>query len=229
MDVRPEQTRAAFLRRAGVVIVYGAAMAYLEAAVVVYLQRALAIDPTMLFPVRDPGELGGYAVIEAGREIATILMLGAVGWLAGASALERLAWMSVAFGVWDIGYYLGLQAFLGWPGSLATTDLLFLVPVPWVAPVWAPVAVSVALSGFGLATARRLGSGGSLRVRAVEVGALVGGGLVVIVSFTLDAGRILEGGLPGPYAWPVFALGMAMAAAGVLSALGGGRPAPAGR
>jgi hypothetical protein len=216
---------AAFARRAVVVVVYGAAMAYLEAAVVAYLQRALAIDPAVLFPVPDPGELGGFAAIEVGREVATLVMLAAVGWLAGERALERLAWTSVAFGVWDIGYYLGLQAFIGWPGSLGTTDLLFLVPVPWVAPVWAPVVVSLALVGFGLATAWRLRSGGRLRVSWLEVAGLVGGGLVVIASFTLDAGQIMAGGRPGPYAWPVFALGMAMATAGVVSALRAGRPA----
>lgn len=215
---------AAFRRRVAVVILYGIAMAYLEAVVVAYLQRALAIDPAALFPVSDLGELGGFAAIELGREIATLVMLATVGWLAGDRALERLGWASVAFGVWDIGYYVGLRAFIGWPSSLGTTDLLFLVPAPWVAPVWAPVVVSLALVSFGLAIAWRLRSGGTLRVRPLEVGGLVGGGLVVIASFMLDGGSVLAGGLPGPFAWPVFVLGMAMAGAGVVSALRGGVP-----
>ena len=93
---------------AAVVIAYAVAMAFLESAVVVYLQRALEIDPRALFPVRDPALTGDLALIEVGREAATLVMLGAVGWLAGRSGLERLAWTAVAFGTWDILYYAWL-------------------------------------------------------------------------------------------------------------------------
>lgn len=87
------------------VVVYAFAMAYLESAVVVYLQRALSMTPSTLFPLRDQATLGGLASIEVGREVATIVMLAAIGWLAGRTSLERLAWTCVAFGIWDIGYY----------------------------------------------------------------------------------------------------------------------------
>ena len=76
-------------------------------------------------------------------------MIGAVGMLAGRTSVERLAWSAVVFGAWDIGYYAWLYVFSGWPPSLGTTDLLFLIPVPWVGPVWSPVAVSVTLVGVG--------------------------------------------------------------------------------
>ena len=149
---------------AAVVIAYAVAMAFLESAVVVYLQRALGIDPRALFPLRDPAVTGDLAFIEVGREAATLVMLAAVGWLAGRSGLERLAWTAVAFGTWDIVYYAWLWAFIGWPSSPATWDLLFLIPVPWTGPVWAPVAVSLALVGFGLAAAARLRAGRVVRV-----------------------------------------------------------------
>ena len=90
-------------------------MAFLESAVVVYLQRALGIDPRALFPLRDPAVTGDLAFIEVGREAATLAMLAAVGWLAGRSGLERLAWTAVAFGTWDILYYAWLWVFIGWP------------------------------------------------------------------------------------------------------------------
>ena len=93
---------------ASVVIAYAVAMAFLESAVVVYLQRALGIDPRALFPLRDPAVTGDLAFIEVGREAATLAMLAAVGWLAGRSGLERLAWAAVAFGTWDIFYYAWL-------------------------------------------------------------------------------------------------------------------------
>ena len=112
------------------VIVFAVAMAYLESAVVVYLQRALDITPDGLFPLRGPEMVGDLAAIEVGREFATLVMLAGIGWLAGRSWLERLAWTAVAFGIWDVFYYLWLAVFLGWPNSPGTWDVLFLIPVP---------------------------------------------------------------------------------------------------
>jgi hypothetical protein len=163
--IDPDGTSGAAARGGGfratgaVVVAFAVAMAFLESAVVVYLQRALGIDPRALFPVQDPAVMSDLAAIEVGREAATLVMLGTVGWLAGRSGLERLAWTAVAFGTWDILYYAWLWVFVGWPPSLGTWDLLFLIPVPWAGPVWAPVVVSLALVGFGLAAARQLRAG----------------------------------------------------------------------
>lgn len=201
------------------VVVYAFAMAYLESAVVVYLQRALSMTPSTLFPLRDQATLGGLASIEVGREVATIVMLAAIGWLAGRTSLERLAWTCVAFGIWDIGYYFWLWVFIGWPSSLGTTDLLFLIPIPWVAPVLAPVLVSLALICFGLMVARRLRNGESFVPKPMHWLLLIAGGLVVILSFTLDAGNVRRGGMPTAFAWPVFAAGMGLAVSGVASVL----------
>jgi len=202
-----------------VVLAYATAMAFLESAVVVYLQRATGMDPRALFPLREPVLSGDLAAIEVGREAATLVMLGAVGWLAGRSGLERLAWIAVAFGTWDIFYYVWLWAFVGWPSSPGTWDILFLIPLPWTGPVWAPAAVSLALVGFGLAAARRIRGGRPVRAGRAQVGAGIAGGLVVILSFTLDAGRILAGGIPDTFAWPIFAAGLALAAWGATTAL----------
>jgi len=204
---------------AAVVVAYAVAMALLESAVVVYLQRALGIDPRALFPLQDPAITGDLALIEVGREAATLVMLGAVGWLAGRSGLERLAWTAVAFGIWDIFYYAWLWAFIGWPSSPGTWDLLFLIPVPWTGPVWAPVTISLALVGYGLAAARRIRAGLPVRAGRAQVAVGIAGGLVVVVSFTLDAGRILAGGVPDAFAWPVFAAGLGLAAWGAATAL----------
>ncbi len=217
--VPPPAPPTRFPADAAVVLSYAVAMAFLESAVVVYLQRALGIDPQALFPLREAAVTGDLAVIEVGREAATLVMLVAVGWLAGRSGFERLAWTAVAFGTWDIFYYLWLWAFIGWPSSPGTWDLLFLVPVPWTGPVWAPVAISIALVGFGLAAAGRLRAGRAVRAGRAQVAAGIAGGLVVILSFTLDAGRILAGGVPDSFAWPVFAAGLGLAAWGATTAL----------
>jgi hypothetical protein len=206
-------------RLALTVIGYAVAMAYLESAVVVYLTGALGGRVGEIFPLRPAIQDGDLAWIELGRELATLVMIGAVGLLVGRTPLERLAWAAVVFGAWDIGYYAWLYVFAGWPSSLATTDLLFLLPVPWAGPVWSPIAVSVALVTFGLLAASRLRSGLPVRLVGWHVVAGLAGGLLVILSYTLDAATLLGGGLPGPYPWPVFAAGMLLAVVAAIDAL----------
>ena len=201
-----------FRLRALTVIVYAAAMAYVESAAVVYLQRAQSISPEHLFPLQSPQVLGNLAGIEVGREAATLFMLATVGVLAGRHWLDRLAWSAVAFGIWDIGYYFWLWVFIGWPHSLATWDVLFLIPVPWAGPVAAPVAVSLALIGFGLAAAWQVGRGRALRVSWPGVVLSLAGGFLVILSFTLDVPDGLSDVPPPWHPWPIFLAGMALAA-----------------
>ena len=45
--------------------------------------------------------------------------LAAVAWLAAPRLRSRLGAFLVAFGTWDLAYYLGLYALLRWPPSLA--------------------------------------------------------------------------------------------------------------
>jgi hypothetical protein len=144
-------------------------------------------------------------------------MIGAVGWIAGRSPLERLAWAAVVFGIWDIGYYAWLWVFSGWPTGIDTWDLLFLLPVPWAGPVLAPILVSLALIGFGLAVVVRLRRGGPMLMGRRRVAALVLGGRGVFLSFTRNAGVGLAGEIPTSFAWPVFVVGMGI---GVLAAIG---------
>jgi hypothetical protein len=146
-------------------------------------------------------------------------MIAAVGWLAGRSGLERLAWSAVVFGTWDIVYYAGLYAIGGWPSSLDTWDVLFLVPVTWIGPVWAPMAVSVALIGGGLVAAQRLRSGNVIRLRRFHVVAALAGGALVVASFLVDAPRVLAGDLGAWTGWLVFWAGMCLGVLGTLTAI----------
>ena len=207
------------------VILFAAAMAYLESACVVYLQRALSITPDQLFPLRGPDVVGSLAAIEVGREFATLVMLVALGCLVGRRWIDRLAWTAVAFGVWDIGYYGWLWLFIGWPHSPGTWDVLFLIPVPWAGPVWAPIVVSMALVGFGLAAAHAVAIGRPVFVNRKRAALAIAGGLVVVLSFTLDAPGLMSGREPGWYPWPVFVAGMALAAWAAAAALRAGSAA----
>ena len=210
-----------FRAAAGVVVAFAIAMAYLEAAVVVDLQIAMGARIGAIFPLRAALMADSLSVIEGGREVATLVMIGTVGLLVGRTWLERLAWSAVVFGTWDVGYYAWLHVFSGWPPSLGTFDLLFLLPVPWAGPVWSPVAVSAALVGVGLAATAIIRSGRRLRVGRRHWIAGLGGGLVVILSYTLDAARLIGGGLPGPFPWPIFGAGRVLALAAAFDALRG--------
>ncbi|MBA3877856.1 MAG: hypothetical protein C0498_13205 [Anaerolinea sp.] len=211
---------AAFATTALIVVSFGAAMGYLEAAVVVYLRAALELLPGAV-PAHDPDTFGTFEAIEIARELATLIMIAAVGWLAGRSRFERLAWAAVVFGLWDIVYYLGLRLAIGWPSTFDTWDVLFLVPMPWVGPVWAPIVVSAALVGFGLAAAGRLRAGRPIVVGAGRVIAALGGGGLVILSFLVDTNRVLAGDVAPWTGWPLFWAGMALATVATLTALTG--------
>jgi len=213
------EPRGSFVRIAATVFAYATAMAYLEAAVVVYLQAVFGARAGEIFPLRPVEAAGDLIVIEVGREAATLVMIAAVGILVGRTAIERLAWAAVVFGTWDIAYYGWLYVFSGWPPSLATSDLLFLIPGPWVGPVWAPVVVSLALVGFGLAAAFRERRGRPILLRRWHVLAGLGGGLVVVASFLADAPNVAAGGLPGGFPVAVFFVGLGVAVAAAIDAL----------
>ena len=120
-----------------------------EAAVVIYLRQLLHVEGSNITLSGIPR---GIFTVEIVREFTTLVMLISVGVLAGNRPLGRFGSFIIAFGVWDIFYYVFLSMFHGWPRSFLDWDLLFLIPVPWMAPVLAPVLVSCGLifSGYWL-------------------------------------------------------------------------------
>jgi len=132
---------------------FAIAMAYVEAAVVAYLRLLYYPDG---FSIEGAASLlcvpPAVLAIEIGREAATIVMLAAVAFLsAGKNWWERLAHFMWAFALWDIFYYIWLYVLLRWPSSLMTVDVLFLIPRPWIAPVFVPVLASLLMIGAALA------------------------------------------------------------------------------
>jgi hypothetical protein len=73
-----------------------------------------------------------------------MVMLLAVGFLAGRTWWQRFAYWLFAFGAWDVFYYAWLWVYLRWPSGFGSRDLLFLIPNEWWAPVWEPVLASCA-------------------------------------------------------------------------------------
>ena len=156
--------------------------------------------------------------IEVGREAATLVMLAAAGLAIAGNFRQWLAGFMISFGVWDIFYYVFLRVLLGWPKSLATWDLLFLMPVPWASPVVAPVLVSLSMIAAGAAILWRDAADRPIEFRASHWALILGGGLTVIVAFCWDWRHTMSGGWPHPFHWPLFALGEAIGMAGFLHA-----------
>jgi hypothetical protein len=122
--------------------IFGIAMAHLEGVVVVYLRKALGMldsesnkESVEKFPKR-------YLNIEMTREAATIIMLVVIAYLTGGSWIEKGVFFLWTFAFWDLFYYLSLYILIRWPPTLTTIDVLFLIPKPWIAPVWLPVSIS---------------------------------------------------------------------------------------
>jgi hypothetical protein len=81
--------------------------------------------------------------IEVYREAATMVMLVGVSLLAATKTSARWAAFLWIFALWDVAYYAGLWITVRWPASFTDLDVLFLIPVPWIAQVWFPLVVSL--------------------------------------------------------------------------------------
>lgn len=205
-------------------LLFGTAFGYLEAAVVTYL-RALheparqrfypGRSPTDLFPLLTLDQVRAAApaqmrtlAIEIGREAATIVMLAAAALAVAGNAGQWAAAFVIAFGVWDISFYVFLKVLLDWPASLFTWDILFLIPVPWVGPVLAPVLVSVVMIAAGVWHLRAQAQGRPIRIGAAQWSGTMAGAAVIIISFAMDYRYIMAGGVPRQFNWWVFTTGL---------------------
>jgi hypothetical protein len=194
------------------VVVFALAFAWVESAVVVYL-REIYFDGEFSFPLIVRWEKGKHVVdplvrIEFVREMATITMLAAVGWMAGRNRFQRFCFFMIAFGIWDIFYYIWLYVMVGWPESIMTWDLLFYVPLPWVGPVITPVAIALAMVVAGSLIIYYDTKGYDVRWRWYDMAVELSCGLVMIVAFCWDwqnifqvPGDIERTGMPNPFAW----------------------------
>lgn len=197
-------------------VAYAVAMAYVESAVVAYL-RALYYPQGFAFPLAPlPPDM---VAIEIGREAATLVMLVGVAMLAAHDRWERFLAFCVGFGVWDIFYYAWLWVLLGWPPSLLTWDVLFLIPVPWIGPVLAPVLVSIGLVAGGLLLLRRAVRGEPYDLPAPLRMLLIGGAALVLGSFVLDFQVAVRGLDPPAFRWGLFGAGMSLGVAALVLAL----------
>jgi hypothetical protein len=214
---------------------FGFAFGYVEAAVVVYLRHIYDPVRQQLYPAKRPSELfplitseqlkqqgpeySRLLATELGREFATLVMLGSAAFAVSMNFRQWLAGFVLAFGVWDLTFYLFLKVILGWPESFLTWDILFLLPLPWVGPVLAPCLVAATMAWAGIVLLRRELGGAPVRIDAVQWAGIVAGGAVLMVSFMWDWRNTKAGHPPNPFNWPLFALGELIGCGAFLHAL----------
>jgi hypothetical protein len=200
-----------------VVILYTLAMAWVEAAVVCYLRTLVhRIVPYQADPLPLQGGLGG---IELAREFATLVMLGAVGWLAGVTFRSRFGFFLIGFGVWDLFYYVFLKMMCGWPSSIWDWDILFLIPLPWWGPVAAPCLIALLMIAFGLRMTRPRSRPSDPGIPVWSCCAALAGMTAALFLFMKDAIAAVANGydadvirqlLPDHFSWLPFLTALAM-------------------
>jgi len=188
-----KQTYLAWRLRFFWLAVFAIAMGFLEGIVVVYI-RELYYPGGFGFPLKLMSP--ELITIEWIREIATLVMLAAVGILTGKNNLQRLFYTLFAFGIWDIVYYAALKLLIGWPASLLTWDLLFLIPVSWLGPVLAPSINSLTMILMALLLIGRQERGYYIKAGISDWILMIGGALVILYTYLIDYTRlIIESGI----------------------------------
>ncbi|OFV92846.1 MAG: hypothetical protein A3H95_14930 [Acidobacteria bacterium RIFCSPLOWO2_02_FULL_64_15] len=213
--------------RFAIVMAFAIAMAWVEAASVFYI-RALVdrIEPYQADPLPLETMNGALGHVELWREAATLVMIATLGVLAGRTWRRRAGYAALAFGAWDIFYYVFLRLISGWPRTLLDWDILFLLPLPWWGPVLAPVSIALVMILWGtLATQSGDGADNATSAPGARwTWALACVGIVLALAvFTIDTWRALLDGrdavlqvLPATFNWPLFWVALLLMASPVL-------------
>ena len=216
-----------------VVCLFSMAMGILESATVVYLRALYYQDGfTVALKIIDQRIL----LTEIVREAATVVMLVAIGLLAGKSWKDRFAYFLISFAVWDIFYYVGLKVFVDWPTTLLDWDILFLIPFTWLGPVLAPIICSITMLVLAFVILRS-----NKPITRMALLLLLAGSAVVLYTFQKDYGSILASNgffrdfstlmqnkkflaiasdyLPTEYSWGLFVVGELLIIAGIIKGM----------
>jgi hypothetical protein len=197
------------LKRFCIVVVFGIAFAYIEAAVVVYL-RTIFHPSGFTFPLTEFGISPLWKQLlltETGREAATLVLILTASWLSGRTLQQQFAFFLTIFAIWDIFYYVWLKVLIDWPSSIMDWDILFLIPTAWAGPILAPILISLTLLIFAIIILYRSSQARPLRPTLVGWLAFILAGLVVVASFCVAGLHAAEPDFKSHFHWPLFAAG----------------------
>lgn len=193
-----------------IIFLFGIAMGFLEAIIVVYL-RELYYPNGFNFPLEVIPPF--ILLAEIVREFCTIIMLITLAWLAGRNKLEIFSYFLFSFAIWDIFYYIALKIFLNWPESFFTWDILFLIPVTWISPVIAPIICSVLMIILALCILYFSGNI-DFRIKRTEWMMISSSAFIMFISFIWDFQKLmLPNFVPQHFQWGIFSAGVLMTAA----------------
>jgi hypothetical protein len=195
-----------------IVIAFAIAMAWVEAASVLYIRTLVdRIEPYQADPLPMNGVLGN---VELWREAATLVMIATLGALAGGTWRSRAGYAALAFGVWDIFYYVFLRLISGWPRTMLDWDILFLLPLPWWGPALAPISIALLMILWGTLATQTRDDAPDARWAWALAGA---GTMLALAVFMIDAWRALPYGrdavlrvLPDNFNWPLFCVALVL-------------------
>jgi hypothetical protein len=204
-----------------VVVFFAVGMAWVEAASVYYLR--VMVDRVVPYQANPLPVAGALGLVEMVREAATLVMLLTLGMLAGRTWPTRLGYTAIAFGVWDILYYVFLVVMTGWPTSLFDWDILFLLPLPWWGPVLAPVSIAVLMVVLGTFVTQSADRSPATSFTSISWNLTALGIMLALYVFMADAIHSLPLGLdatrqllPAEFNWSLFCLALGLMAAPAL-------------
>jgi hypothetical protein len=197
----------AYTLKVVMVLLFGMAMAYVEAAVVVYLRELFYAEGFSMPMKMIPREIIHVEVV---RELATIVMLGTVAFVAGRRFWERFGYFIILFGIWDIFYYIWLRVTIGWPMSLTEWDVLFLIPLPWIGPVIAPVLIAMLMIVGGVFITRLYNQGYFFKPLILTWILWIAATAAILYSFMYDTDATIHLQVPQPYLYSLLFLGLAL-------------------
>jgi len=187
---------------------FSIAFAYFESAVVIYL-RTIFNNIYVLFPLERFSDIS-LLIIEIGRELASLIILLMVSFLCGKKWWERFGYFIFIFGIWDIFYYFWLKIEVGWPVSISDWDILFLIPIPWIGPVVAPMAVALLMILIGYSMIRLYDRRCIFRPTKLTWILGIAATAMILFSFMYDISATLYGGMPRPYLYWLLISGLTM-------------------
>lgn len=201
------------IERFAAVLIYSVAMGFLESAVVIYLRETTFGNSVQVFPMQLIAPQ--LARVEIIREAATIIMLLAIGYLAGKNIFQKWMFFVFSFAIWDVFYYFFLAILTGWPNSFGNFDVLFLIPIVWLSPVAAPILISLLLTTASTMLIYISENAEGVKIDLAKFGIFSLGAAIDFYSFTEQSFRImisqgqkgLEGFSPVSFDWLSFWVG----------------------